>query len=836
MPFLVISLLVGHIRVLEPLDQYAQQRNLAQVQSLATAALLKEKPQVFNFVKQNGSYGVGRFGWHAYELEDPVDHSRYAVFSTPLTCEDMGEQEFAWANGKLTRYVPEAEDFGVKVRDHDMKVHFNLAKQVADFTDEASFERTSEGRSFQFRLSDHFVVSSITDANGRPVPFSQAGGVVAVKSPAVNQFRLKIAYAGVVNLPQYAGSVTPDEVILAQDYWYPIVGRGAAPYTLTSWTPKGWSVIGQGRRVSQSDSGAEVVTKFRMDLPTVYYSFSAAPFKSATDKIGNFTYTTYSKDATEAGLHEENMLQSAVIDFYNRTFAPYPFPAWETVGSRLYGGGALEAYSYASYGGGIPSEDPHEPSHTWWGGIMPNSYLHSQWNESFADFSEGLFHRSRPLGNTEEREKAFIQDSMPQELFKAAVVAEGPGEIGEAAGLLGYDKGAKVLQMLEDELGTEMMLKCMRNWIHSHVPGTLEEWSGFEAAVKRTTGKDYGWFFSQWLHRTGWPTFEISNVRVGGADSVSVAPVAGWLPEAGGLPHPVLLRSTQGHRPLPQGEVINASDLQAMARLCGSSTLTDRVRWSSTSPLLAGEVGEPQANRVRESRDFKEYLAFSNVRAPEDTRHHTQDIPLTADIAWTGEPYQLRVEVLLQYADGSRETRAVELMPDQKQLTLNLPKRPVLVSFDPWRRLLRTYHPDEAPPSLSSVLPTAKRYTSSSASSWLPNYFNQNPISQLLDDLNGTFIVGSPQDSPVIADLCKKVGFEVSDGKLTYQGTTINLQKGAALAVVDLPNGGHCVLGLGTTKLGPNFGRARLCLVDQYGRFLRGVSEPKTSGWMTFRL
>ncbi|PMW84813.1 hypothetical protein C1X33_33855, partial [Pseudomonas sp. GW460-E13] len=71
-------------------------------------------------------------------------------------------------------------------------------------------------------------------------------------------------------------------------------------------------------------------------------------------------------------------LYASIIQFYER-FAPYPFSQYGGLDSETYGGGAMEAYSYATYGGGLPSEDPHEPAHTWWGGLINNTYFHSFW-------------------------------------------------------------------------------------------------------------------------------------------------------------------------------------------------------------------------------------------------------------------------------------------------------------------------------------------------------------------------------------------------------------------------------------------------------------------------
>jgi hypothetical protein len=723
LPLLLLYASFNQQTFLKYMSSVAEAKDPQKLQSFMSPALRSEMPHVADFLNSGGSYGVGRFGWKAYSLVDPVSKNSYVVFSTPLTCEDMGEQVFSTNGSQITGYVPEAKTFGIQVLSHDITAHFKVDQKWAGFVDRIKFRRDSGGSSFMFRLGDNYMISSIVDSEGRKVPFSSAGGVTCVAQPKEAVFSYTITYSGIVDRPQYAGSISSSEILLAQDYWYVTVGREAAPYNLTSYTPAGWDVIGQGILAYQTIESGETKSVFHMDLPVVYYSFSSAKFAKAEDTIGPWKLRFYSLSPAE-GLHDRNVLQSDVIAFYNKKFWPYPFPTWSTVVTPSYGGGALEAYSYTTWGS-MPVEDAHEPSHTWWGGILPNSYLKSQWNESFAVFSENFFQRERDLGNKEERRKAFIEDPGPDPLFQASAVEDGPAEIGPAAGSLGYGKGSLVLQMLEQELGTETLLRCFHEWIRAHKPGSLEEWDGFEAAVNRVTASDYKWFFDEWLRRKGWADFEVTDA-------------------------------------------------------------------------------------------------------------HWADGVVTCKVSFNGAPYKLKLEVLLEQPDGTRQVKDL-VVSGPGAYSIPAAHKPVLVSFDPWWRILRTVKPDEQPVSLRALMGQPRRYTDPAHKDWMP--FNTNgEVPTLPSKLDGVLLVGSPATLPVMADLVARAGFTVNGNSLTYDGTTIDLNEGAAMAVVDLPDGGHCGIALGKTEFAPNFGRSRLCLVDKYGRFLRGVTDPKTSGWMTFRL
>src|SRR5204863_10077454 len=129
------------------------------------------------------------------------------------------------------------------------------------------------------------------------------------------------------------------------------------------------------------------------------------------------------------------------------------------------------------------------------------------------------------------------------------------------------------------------------------------------------------------------------------------------------------------------------------------------------------------------------------------------------------------------------------------------------------------FRPDEAPTTLSSALVGARRYSDPKHPEYLAGMGGDSLDAQPVD-LQNVLLVGSPETLPAMAPLCKRVGFVVHGNHLTYKGTTIDLTEDGAMAVVDLSPGKRCVIGLGTSKLAPRYGRARTVIFDKYGRFL----------------
>lgn len=696
------------------IDALARARNVA-----GLSALLVPLPpgarDPFPVLKSGGAYEVGKYGWQAIGLGP-----EFVVVSTPLTSEDVGEILLRRAGSRLA-VVPESDDLGAKILRHSLDVRLRVSEKRAEVVDRISLQTQGNG-TFVFRMSPAYRVTSIVDEHRQKVAFVQAGGVVLLAKGAKE---LTVRYGGIVNLPGFAGSISEREATLVNDYWYPMIARQPASYDLTLHAPKEWTTVGQGTRISDEVGATERTTKFRMDLPVVYFSVSAGPYRSVTEKIGGRSYSVWSPRLDEARMRAQAETYAPIIEFYSKTFGPYPFEGYGALDSPQYGnGGALEAYSYATYGG-FWGEDPHEPAHTWWGGIVNNTYLDSFWNESFADFSEGLYRREVPIGNREERRLAFASNGAAGGDYNEVALQSAGADRGPVASSLGYGKGAKVLGMLEQWLGSELTTRAMREWVATQPKGEPGEWADFERIVTRhAKGKDVKGFFDDWLRRPGYADFDAGATQVG-----------------------------------------------------------DRIR---------------------------------------------------IDLKWKGSRFRMPLGVMVQNARGERSFSTEWLNGTDAPLYVPAGDRPVLVSLDPWRQAVRRIGEDEEPASIERLLERSVRFVDPAHKDWMAGLGRGG--ASTLGDVAGKFVVGSPETLPAMRPLCEKAGFSVRGNALTYRGTTIDLTKGGALAVVDLDGGKRCVIGLGKTRLAPVTGRARVALVDDLGRFLRGETEPKTSGRLVLRL
>lgn len=469
--------------------------------------LRAEVPSPFPLIRNGGAYEVGKFGWRALRLNSVGNSKRYIVITTPMTSEDIGEILLE-QNGDHLRYVSEAETFGVKILNHSLLVRFKPFEKKAYLTDEMNLNSIRRSGPFMFRVSPNYRISRVLDAKNEPLKFSQAGGVILLNCTRSLSFKLKIEYSVVADLKGYAGSIDRSEATLTNDYWIPMVGRNPAPYTLEVYAPKDWVVIGQGERAGIKNLGAESVTKYRMDLPVTYYSLTAGPYPAVTTVLRGKEYTTWSRRLSRDEMLVQNQLLADWRVFFEK-LCPLPFSRYGVLDSEAYGGGALEAYSYATYGGDLPTPSPHELSHSWFGGILDNTYLHSFWNESFANFSEGFYGRNAPIGRKEDREFAFIRPAQADPLDDRGSVINSGFTSGKVGSRMGYGKGADVLQMLELLIGTNAMFRAEQTWIQQQTPREPAEWEGFLKAVFKVAPKlRLQDFMDDWMRRPGDADFD----------------------------------------------------------------------------------------------------------------------------------------------------------------------------------------------------------------------------------------------------------------------------------------------------------------------------------------
>jgi hypothetical protein len=458
--------------------------------------------------------------WQVKVLELPAYTGKwpgaFIVVTKYHPAESVGDHIYKITDGSarplLREEIPETDTLGFRVRDHKLTVHFNIPGKRVAITDHVTIEnQPSHLPATVLRINAIYAVSSIKQ-EGKPLPFRQAGGFITFPSTAAKTQVVDLAYSA-------ASGFSKEDYILSNQagltsYWYPHTGRLPSPSEVKLIVPKGWQAIGQGELLGKSVSGNEAIFSWKNKLPVCYLTVAAGAYTVTSRKSGDILVSAYLLRHTKA--RAEATLQTAIgaVSWFSKNFSPFPYSRFAVVETDSFPA-ALECYSFTlAKSELIPIAIVHEIAHTWWGGIVPNTYTRSLWNESFAEYSDGLYcRRTGSTGLHEFNTKAMtmIGFSKTINMLQARDAMDAPQSF------IGYGKGSLVLENLERMMGTPKMLTCMRNFIKRHNAqraGEDAEWPDFVDAVAETAGEEWREFFPAWLTRTDLPRVRLKDVKV----------------------------------------------------------------------------------------------------------------------------------------------------------------------------------------------------------------------------------------------------------------------------------------------------------------------------------
>lgn len=524
------------------------------------------------------------------------DAEEYAVFHRFNSCESAGDHLHKIARRGdrvlIGEEIPETETLGFKITHHDMRLSANMTQKSVRIENRFTLERESANESpyVAARLLADLQIQSLADSNGKPIPFWRSASLLVFPAPKEAKSFITATYSGTVS---HSGSdyIMENEMTL-NSYWQPVIGRNPATLKLTAIVPKGFAAITHGEITEEKANadGGKTVT-FVNKIPICYFTFDMGKYRVTHVKkngIDLYAYLMSEHPAESVQAYLERA--DACIQWFGKNFSPYPYTRYTLVETLGNFGGALEGYSFATFARGTLGATVHEIAHTWWGGIVPCTYLNSMWNESFANYSDDLYERIKGKMSPPSAEQLLAARKQFAKMYGAIpVLSPGNTEFGPSNGV-GYGKGAQVLRALEEEIGREAMLKVAQSFIQSHRKGAAAEWADIEASVRRVTGKDYRWFFEQWLERTGVPQLQIADVKTETIEGKTV--VSGFIVQKGTpyrLKTPITLYGAKG----AQEQVVTITGELAEFRF----ETNEPVKLIRIDPKGALLLGAPEAEK-----------------------------------------------------------------------------------------------------------------------------------------------------------------------------------------------------------------------------------------------
>ena len=370
--------------------------------------------------------------------------------------------------------------------------------------------------------------------------------------PAGEDIELRFTHSGGKNLATlfYIGP----EVSFASAFgtnWYPILvgGFDKGNGFLTITVPVGETAVAAGERRSSAEQEAQGTFLFEINRAT-YFSFAAGKFTTVR-RDGRIPVSVHLlRERPNMQQYLERVAQ--LLHVLEKEFGPYRFKDFALVEiprelAKKAGMNAAMLQGFAFVNSNAFNVTPskfnnlvgwygHEFSHNWW----PHTVWISKegtggWatEEALAEYGglRAVETIAGPALAEVYRRKGYPPDPIysATEYFKLV----GAGIDYELGNLprsveghnIGYNKGFLVWNMLSLEIGREKFRRILREFTRryafQHV--TLKE---FWAAIEKRSGRDLGWFFSQWFERKGAPEFQLEWKQKGRKVVGSVTQVA----------------------------------------------------------------------------------------------------------------------------------------------------------------------------------------------------------------------------------------------------------------------------------------------------------------------
>lgn len=323
--------------------------------------------------------------------------------------------------------------------------------------------------------------------------------------------------------------------------WYPRVGAvGRATYRAVFETPAPWVLLGSGRKIEDTRTGRVQRQVRQLDKPSAFFGFEIGKFKVVERALGHIALTigflTDLRTASEAEREATIATIGAALATYEERFGAYPLDELTVATTRHeFAQGFLGFVTLADDlvqdvdGSGVDAVNQrriiaHELAHQWWGNVVGWASDRDVWlSESLANYAAAVFRRRSEQGNAAAGANAYLDLVETEEMNSGTIVgrpveAIGPITLGSrldssltdgAYHAIVYQKGAKVLAMLAEQLGEDQFLAMLKEIAQraNFRPLDTETVLG---ALAKMSGRDLDGFTRSFVHGVGYPEIHYS--------------------------------------------------------------------------------------------------------------------------------------------------------------------------------------------------------------------------------------------------------------------------------------------------------------------------------------
>lgn len=440
-----------------------------------------------------GQYWIVFTHWHDVELSSDAVYEVHIKGDQFQIGQEVKEDFLGGWRIENVSYTavlhPSAGSVDVSV---DMKIHAGAAERALPFRLNPGIDPKS--------TADRPVLVETPDAVQTPVPgMLVRAGMLCIPWTSKPEPEIKFDYS--VKPP--AGeedSITDDHAYVTAN-WIPSLGR--LPFTVqaTVTGPKGWKIRCEGTLSSRTEQGAEQTVSYSCPLAIAFPKIIAGKYTlMATDRHKGQTFNVWQISPTDKTRAERDLkAMERAADYFQSILGPLPFPGYSLYDSQNYYG--IESYSHTLLQRDVTHFVTHEMGHSYFGGIVPCSYVNDAWNEGLTEYLDSVL-LNDDRDHSLEMAQSSLNVTVPLSQMRIC------WDYSNAA----YMRGCYVMKMLEAVIGKKNVVKGLGLLVQDR-RGVPTNWDDLREYFEKSSGQNLGWFWSQWIDNGVFPKLKMISYK-----------------------------------------------------------------------------------------------------------------------------------------------------------------------------------------------------------------------------------------------------------------------------------------------------------------------------------
>jgi aminopeptidase N len=312
-------------------------------------------------------------------------------------------------------------------------------------------------------------------------------------------------------------------------YWWPCMNSlsdKVDSIDIAVTTAKGFRVASNGLlKEERSLNDTEVLFHWQHRYPVAPYLVAIAvsnyvPFTDHAhfhDRPDSLPVLNYVFPQSFSSARVETKVTLPMLRMMDSLFGPYPFMKEKYGHAQFTWGGGMEHQTMSFMVNFSFDLTAHELAHMWFGDAVTCGSWEDLWlNEGWAtyvnalcyEFLQGPFEFQARLRDMQR----YVKSKPDGSVFPADT--QSINRLFD--GRLTYNKGALVMHMLRWEMGDSLFFHAVREYLSSplHQYGFART-ADFRRIMEAVSGRDLGWFFSDWYSGEGYPIYQIDWLQTG---------------------------------------------------------------------------------------------------------------------------------------------------------------------------------------------------------------------------------------------------------------------------------------------------------------------------------